>query len=88
MPDAVHRRTEARLNEIARRHFPPGVHHLSLSDVAALGGGDMAAGEQILHRMFKMAGPRSIHPEAVRQVGNGSVNAGRKPAALCRTMSK
>jgi hypothetical protein len=74
----AHQRFENRLHAIARRLFPPGVYHLDLSDVAALGGGDMAAGEQILHRMFKMAGPRAVHPDALRELGDGSIATGRK----------
>jgi hypothetical protein len=80
MPDAAHhRRVEARLNEIARRHFGPGVHHVTLAQVAALGHGNLEIGEQVLHRMgFEMVGPRSIAASGVRDVGNGSHAAGRK----------
>jgi hypothetical protein len=77
---AHHRRTELRLNELARHHFSrfPGVYHVDLRHLAALGGGDMVAGETLLHRLFKMAGPRAIHPDAVRQVGNGSIANGNR----------
>jgi hypothetical protein len=80
MPDTaqIHRRTELRLNELARKHFGPGVFHVDLRHIAALGRGNLEAGEALLHRMFRMSGPRSIHPDAVRQVGNGSIAAGRK----------
>jgi hypothetical protein len=81
MPAAAHhRRVELQLNELARRHFGrfPGVYHVDLRHLAALGGGDMAAGEAVLHKMFKMAGPRAVHADALRELGSGSVTAGRK----------
>jgi hypothetical protein len=78
MPNAAHhRQAEFRLNEIARRAFPPGVYHVDFADVAKLGGGDLERGEAILHRMFKMAGPRAIHPHALTELG-GNVAGGRK----------
>jgi hypothetical protein len=81
VPDAAHhRRVELRLNELARRHFSrfPGVYHIDMRHLGALGGGDMVAGEALLHRMFKMAGPRAVHPDAVRELGNGSITRGRR----------
>jgi hypothetical protein len=82
MSDAtrIHRQTEARLHAMARRHFSrfPGAYHIDLRHLAALGGGSMEAGEALLHKMFKMAGPRAVHADALRELGNGSVTAGRK----------
>jgi hypothetical protein len=78
MDAAHHRRVELHLNELARRHFPPGSFHFNFADIAKLGGGNMERGEQILQQMFRLVGPRSLHPEAVRQVGNGSILVGRK----------
>jgi hypothetical protein len=72
-----HQRFENRLHAIARRHFSrhPGVHHVSLGQLAALGHGDMAAGEIILHRLFDghMVGPRSIAASGVRAAGGRKV---------------
>jgi hypothetical protein len=81
VPNAAHHhRVELQLNEVARRHFGrfPGVYHVDLRHLAALGGGSMEAGEAVLHKMFKMAGPRAVHADALRELGNGSVTAGRK----------
>jgi len=84
MPDTaqIHRQIEDRLHAHARRHFArfPGVHHLSLNDVAAIGRGDMAAGEDVLNRLFEghMIAPRSIAVSGLRALGDGSVSAGRK----------
>jgi hypothetical protein len=80
MADAehTHRQTEARLNAIARRHFPAGSYHVDFADVAKLGGGDLERGETILHRMFRMSGPRSLHPSALRELGNGNAATGRR----------
>jgi hypothetical protein len=80
MPRDVHRVFEDRLHAAARRHFSrfPGVYHVDLRHLAALGGGDMERGEQILGRMFRLVGPRSLHPDAVRELGNGSIANGNR----------
>jgi hypothetical protein len=79
---AHHRRTELRLNELARRHFSrfPGVFHVDLKDIAAIGRGDMAAGETVLQKLFDghMVAPRSVAVSGLRALGDGSVSAGRK----------
>jgi hypothetical protein len=74
-----HQRFENSLHAFARRHFPVGAFHFDFADVAKLGGGDLERGEQILHQMgFQMAGPRSVHPESLRQLGDGSISTGRR----------
>jgi hypothetical protein len=80
MPDAaqIHRQTEARLNAIARRAFPSSSYHLDFADLAKLGNGDLETGERLLERMFRMSGPRSIHPAALRELGNGNAAIGRR----------
>jgi hypothetical protein len=80
MPRDAHQVFEDRVHAAARRHFGrfPGVFHFDLKDVAALGHGDLEAGERTLERMFKLVGPRSLHPDAVRELGGGSISAGRK----------
>jgi hypothetical protein len=85
MADAssVHRRAEARLHEHARRVIPPGSFVLPLDVAFILGAGDGEVGESIFSRMF--AGgrfnpqfARILPPEVVRDVGQGSISAGRK----------
>jgi hypothetical protein len=80
MPDAaqIHRRTEAHLNALARRAFPAGAYHVDLRHLSALGAGDLETGEALLHKMFKMAGPRTVHPNALRELGNGNAVSGRR----------
>jgi hypothetical protein len=82
MDAAHHRRTELELERLARRHFSrhPGVHHVSLQQVAALGHGDMQAGETVLNKMFEghMVGPRSIAVSGLQALGDGSLIAGRR----------
>jgi hypothetical protein len=79
---AHHRRVELQLNEVARRHFGgfPGVYHVPLATVHALGRGDLEAGETVLNKLFEghMAGPRSVAVSGLRVLGNGSTTAGRK----------
>ena len=83
-----HRQVEAHLNALARRHFPPGSFHLSLADVAKLGHGDLAIGEDILARMFHLVGPRSVSPAALRQLGNGNAAVGvRVVKAISRPLA-
>jgi hypothetical protein len=81
MADA-HQRFENQQHAHARRHFSrfPGVHHLSFNDVAAIGRGDMAAGEAVLNKLFEghMVAPRSIAVSGLRALGNGNIAAGRK----------
>jgi hypothetical protein len=67
-----------RLHEHARRVIPKGSHHVPIAAVRALGGNDVELGEHVLGRMFKMAAPRAVHPHALRELGNGSIRAGRK----------
>jgi hypothetical protein len=67
-----------RMAEHARRVIPNGSYHVPLAAVAALGGDDIEVGEHVLQRMFKMAAPRAAHPHALRELGNGSITAGRK----------
>jgi hypothetical protein len=80
MPDAArhYRHVETQLEVVARRLFPAGTFHFDFADVAKLGGGNLELGEQILGRMFRLVGPRSLDPETVRQIGEGSISAGRK----------
>jgi hypothetical protein len=80
MPDAahVHRQTEARLNALARTHFPAGSFHIDFADVAKLGGGDLERGEAILGQMFRLVGPRSLHPAVLHELGNGNAAVGRR----------
>jgi hypothetical protein len=66
------------LAEHARRVIPKGSYHVPLAVVGALGGNDIEVGEHVLQRMFKMAAPRAVHPHALRELGNGSITAGRK----------
>jgi hypothetical protein len=73
-----HRQTEAQLNAFARRVFPPGSYHIDWAHIAALGGGNLETGEHILEQMFKTVGPRTIHPHALRELGNGNAAIGRR----------
>jgi hypothetical protein len=82
MPDA-HQQFENRLHQHARRHFSrfPGVFHVPWDALYALGKGDPAAAEDVLLEMFGtdgMVAPRAISPSAVRALGGGSLEKGRR----------
>jgi hypothetical protein len=61
---------------------PPGSFRLPKDVFAALGDGDLKVGGTVVHAMFGIEDnpedPTIIHPHAVRIIGNGNINAGRR----------
>jgi hypothetical protein len=61
---------------------PPGSFRLPKDVFAALGDGDLKVGGAVVHAMFGIEDdpedPTIIHPHAVRIIGNGNINAGRR----------
>jgi hypothetical protein len=61
---------------------PPGSFRLPKDVFAALGDGDLKVGGAVVHAMFGIEDdpedPTVIHPHAVRIIGNGNINAGRR----------
>lgn len=61
---------------------PPGSFRIPKDVFAALGDGDLKAGGAVAHAMFGIEDdperPDRIHPHAVRIIGNGNINAGRR----------
>ncbi|MFZ0113981.1 MAG: hypothetical protein WAL15_06470 [Xanthobacteraceae bacterium] len=66
------------LHAHAKRTLPRGSVIVDISTMRALGGGDVEAGERILHAMFQMSAPGAISPAAVREAGLGSYVKGRR----------
>jgi hypothetical protein len=60
----------------------PGSFRIPKDIFAALGDGDLKLGGFIVHRMFGIEDdpddPTIIHPDAVRIIGHGNLNAGRR----------
>jgi hypothetical protein len=60
----------------------PGSFRIPKDVFAALGDGDLKLGGLIAHQMFGLEDdperPDLIHPHAVRIIGNGNINAGRR----------
>ncbi len=72
-----------RLHQHAKRVIPSGSFILPFDLPFALGRGDGELGDKILHAMFNAGRyspdmPRVLPPEIVRNVGNGSIEKGRK----------
>ena len=61
---------------------PPGSFRIPKDIFAALGDGDLKVGGAVVHSMFGIEDdpedPTVIHPHAVRIIGNGNINAGRR----------
>jgi hypothetical protein len=78
MPDAAqtHRQIEARLHEHARKVIPPGSFVLPL-DVALVLGDDTIA-KMFASGRYNADMPRILPPEVVRDVGQGSLEKGRR----------
>jgi hypothetical protein len=61
---------------------PPGRYRIPRDVFEALGNGDLKLGGAVVHSMFGIEDdperPDLIHPHAVRIIGNGNLNAGRR----------
>jgi hypothetical protein len=60
----------------------PGSFRIPRDVFEALGDGDLKVGGAIIHQMFGIEDdpedPTIVHPHAVRIIGNGNINAGRR----------